>query len=214
MLIICEDCARRYNIDESRIKGNRARFTCKECGHIIVVDKADLTRRLISPSPSMIPEDESGTIDLLKEMEVAAGQPELDDPFGENPAGQTAGEGKTQMQGLPFFFYLLPALTVAFLCTSVVFGYLYFGYIAESMPQAGTRAEFLGMSVLLLGLSWILSYAVLFITVRFAAGAIVRIKEDVLRILRGEKDPPVTSRGPREVRELADVLSKRIDFRH
>ena len=39
MLVICEDCAKKYNIDENRIKGEKARFTCKECGHIIVVEK-------------------------------------------------------------------------------------------------------------------------------------------------------------------------------
>ena len=47
MLVICEDCAKKYNIDESKIKGNRARFTCNECGHIIIVDKTDLSRPLV-----------------------------------------------------------------------------------------------------------------------------------------------------------------------
>jgi len=39
MLAICEDCAKKYNIDETRIKGEKARFSCYECGHIIVVKK-------------------------------------------------------------------------------------------------------------------------------------------------------------------------------
>jgi DNA-directed RNA polymerase subunit RPC12/RpoP len=39
MLAICEDCSKKYNIDESKMKGEKARFSCQECGHIIVVVK-------------------------------------------------------------------------------------------------------------------------------------------------------------------------------
>jgi uncharacterized integral membrane protein/DNA-directed RNA polymerase subunit RPC12/RpoP len=41
MLVICEECAKKYNIDETRIKGKKAQFSCRECGHIIVVEKPD-----------------------------------------------------------------------------------------------------------------------------------------------------------------------------
>jgi len=40
MLAICEECSKKYNIDESKMKGDRARFSCQECGHIIVVVKS------------------------------------------------------------------------------------------------------------------------------------------------------------------------------
>ncbi|MBM9613838.1 zinc-ribbon domain-containing protein [Desulfobulbus rhabdoformis] len=40
MLAICEECSKKYNIDESKMKGQRARFSCQECGHIIVVVKS------------------------------------------------------------------------------------------------------------------------------------------------------------------------------
>jgi DNA-directed RNA polymerase subunit RPC12/RpoP len=43
MLAICEDCSKKYNIDESKMKGERARFSCQECGHIIVVVKRGAT---------------------------------------------------------------------------------------------------------------------------------------------------------------------------
>lgn len=39
MLAICEECSKKYNVDESKIKGDKARFSCQECGHIIVVTK-------------------------------------------------------------------------------------------------------------------------------------------------------------------------------
>ena len=40
MLAICEECSKKYNIDESKMKGPKARFSCRECGHIIVVVKS------------------------------------------------------------------------------------------------------------------------------------------------------------------------------
>lgn len=39
MLVICEDCSKKYNIDQTKMKGTRARFSCQQCGHIIVVVK-------------------------------------------------------------------------------------------------------------------------------------------------------------------------------
>ncbi len=51
MLVICEDCAKKYNIDESRIKGEKAKFTCMECGHIIVVEKPEA----VEPAPETKP---------------------------------------------------------------------------------------------------------------------------------------------------------------
>ena len=39
MIVICEDCGRKYKIDPGRIKGESARFKCKACGHIIIAQK-------------------------------------------------------------------------------------------------------------------------------------------------------------------------------
>ncbi len=39
MVVICEECGLKYQIDPSKIVGNRARFNCKGCSTSIVVDK-------------------------------------------------------------------------------------------------------------------------------------------------------------------------------
>ena len=39
MLVICEECSKKYNVDETMMRGERARFSCYECGHVIVVDR-------------------------------------------------------------------------------------------------------------------------------------------------------------------------------
>ena len=52
MLAICEECSKKYNIDESKMKGDRARFSCQECGHIIVVVKKTATSPADRPDAS------------------------------------------------------------------------------------------------------------------------------------------------------------------
>ena len=39
MIVICEDCGKKYRIDPSKIKKNSVRFKCKACNHIIVVNR-------------------------------------------------------------------------------------------------------------------------------------------------------------------------------
>ncbi len=41
MLVICEECAKKYNVDEHQMKGVKARFTCPKCGHPILVRRED-----------------------------------------------------------------------------------------------------------------------------------------------------------------------------
>lgn len=39
MLVICEECGKKYQIDPDKIKGEQASFACKACNHRIVVTK-------------------------------------------------------------------------------------------------------------------------------------------------------------------------------
>jgi predicted Zn finger-like uncharacterized protein len=39
MIIICEECGKKYRIDPSKIKGAAARFKCRVCTHMIMVSK-------------------------------------------------------------------------------------------------------------------------------------------------------------------------------
>lgn len=36
-IVICEECGRKYSVSPSKIRGNAAGFTCRDCGHRIVV---------------------------------------------------------------------------------------------------------------------------------------------------------------------------------
>ena len=40
VIVICEECGKKYSVIPSRIRGRAAGFTCRRCGHRIVVAKA------------------------------------------------------------------------------------------------------------------------------------------------------------------------------
>jgi len=48
MIVICEECGRKYRISPEKIQGNVAKFKCKSCGHIITVEKSEED----SPAPA------------------------------------------------------------------------------------------------------------------------------------------------------------------
>lgn len=54
MLVICEECSKKYNVDERQIKGQKARFTCQKCGHSIIVRK-DGPALAVQPEPHESP---------------------------------------------------------------------------------------------------------------------------------------------------------------
>jgi predicted Zn finger-like uncharacterized protein len=39
MIVICEECGKKYRIDPDKIKGRAASFKCRACAHLIVVSK-------------------------------------------------------------------------------------------------------------------------------------------------------------------------------
>jgi methyl-accepting chemotaxis protein len=53
MIVICEECGKKYKIDPGKIKGEQARFKCKACSHIITVNKVESRRE---PEPTVEPE--------------------------------------------------------------------------------------------------------------------------------------------------------------
>ncbi|MFC1811573.1 cache domain-containing protein [Thermodesulfobacteriota bacterium] len=74
MVIICEECGRKYKIDPSKMKGEEAKFKCKSCSHMIVVNK---------PAPPK----EKQTPDDITAPAVPT-KPEPEQTFEEKPAQQ------------------------------------------------------------------------------------------------------------------------------
>ncbi len=58
MIIICEECGKKYRIDPSKIKGQAASFKCRACTHLIVVSKPE-------PSPAQSEIDTRPTLESI-----------------------------------------------------------------------------------------------------------------------------------------------------
>lgn len=129
MLVICEDCAKKYNIDPDKIKGQQARFSCHQCGHIILVDKPKSTSRpqesdaakenIEDLSTASVEEDE-----VAPEKEAEDAQPKVD-----SDKKKEKGSQKKVGKGMPIALHLFFALTIAFLTLAGALGYLYLQYI-------------------------------------------------------------------------------------
>jgi predicted Zn finger-like uncharacterized protein len=53
MIVICEECGKKYRIDPSKIKGKAASFKCRVCTHVIMVTKPE--PETAPPTPSAMP---------------------------------------------------------------------------------------------------------------------------------------------------------------
>jgi len=80
MIVICEECGKKYQIDPAKIRGKQARFTCKSCGNPVTVEKPAEPPVAVEP--------------------VAAPPESPDTKFWEEIASSDeAGEGPTQAEG-------------------------------------------------------------------------------------------------------------------
>jgi predicted Zn finger-like uncharacterized protein len=73
MIVICEECGKKYRIDPSKIKGAAARFKCRVCTHVIMVSKPQ------SELPADAPDDLSVTQSFVETDETpeTEDQPEI-----------------------------------------------------------------------------------------------------------------------------------------
>lgn len=52
MIVICEECGKKYRIDPAKIPEKGARFKCKSCSNVITVSKPEGTPSEPPPSPA------------------------------------------------------------------------------------------------------------------------------------------------------------------
>ena len=62
MIIICEECGRKYRINPANIRGRAASFKCRSCAHTIVVKKAQPTPSPPAPEQASDPRDTSESV--------------------------------------------------------------------------------------------------------------------------------------------------------
>lgn len=73
MIVICEECGKKYRIDPSKIKGVAARFKCRVCTHMIMVSKPQAA----SSAASQVDLSASDTAIASADAQAPAAGPEI-----------------------------------------------------------------------------------------------------------------------------------------
>ena len=107
MIVICEECGKKYRIDPSKIKGKAASFKCRSCTHLIVVSKPEPPPEPPETEPRPTLESITTTID-----DDATG------PMADaDPAPETSRRRRTKGLGLRakmlLLFMLVPIILMA-----------------------------------------------------------------------------------------------------
>ena len=87
MIIICEECGKKYRIDPSKIKGKAASFKCRDCTHLIVVSKPE-------------PPPEKSEIDSRPTLESITTTIDDSSMAAQNEIRQTPAKARHRTQGL------------------------------------------------------------------------------------------------------------------
>ena len=109
MIVICEECGKKYRIDPAKIPENGARFKCKSCNHVITVARPE-ERGSDAPDPSPVQ-----TVTETTEERPAAEPQERKKPV----SIKTAERPKRKLKGLglrtkmAFLFVLIPIVFIA-----------------------------------------------------------------------------------------------------
>ena len=111
MIVICEECGKKYRLDLSKIKGNAARFKCRVCTHMIMVSKPQ------SASPAkaaeQLPPTEKAAETAEKQAPAAEPDVALDPPAPERDRARPVRKAG--------FFKLRTKMLLLFLFVPLVF---------------------------------------------------------------------------------------------
>ncbi|CAK8722734.1 hypothetical protein GMJAKD_11955 [Candidatus Electrothrix aarhusensis] len=141
MLVICEDCAKKYSIDEKRINVPKVKFNCRACGHIIIVEKPKSIENM-SPenlsSSALAVEKGSAGQDKKETKKQEQEKTETSASVAEpSPAVRAAlrHSAAATGKGIPFFLYLLAIMLVGLLIISTIFVHFYLNTVPDVLQH-------------------------------------------------------------------------------
>ncbi len=108
MIVICEECGKKYRIDPSKIRGAAARFKCRVCTHMITVSKQPAT----APEAPTVEEVAAEAATDSTSDEMPAAEPEIKlDGSGAKHAASTRKTGLLNLRvKMLLLFFLIPML--------------------------------------------------------------------------------------------------------
>ncbi|MDH3349158.1 MAG: zinc-ribbon domain-containing protein [Desulfobulbaceae bacterium] len=216
MLVICEECAKKYNVDERKIKGERATFHCKQCSHQIIVQKPrQSTVKLPNESrqESMGQENDNASV-AAPATQGESGAKAVKSPAPPRVTPQSiktgpSGVRKKKKTNMSVGFYFLVAMLIGFAAITGGIGYLYFFYIPEVTGKP-VDLEVLSssLSLTIVVAIWFIGIISFFFLARFITKPLQELTAIVHRISLGELDLTIEPKGPREIQELAKACDR------
>ena len=133
----CDQCGKRYRIDETRMKGDTARVKCKNCGHVITV-----TRPRAVPLPDSLFEDlpPTGTEPVPHPRAARLATPPAPEP---PPETDTAAEPLVYAAEKPKFGLFGKTLVVMLLVGILPFAIFWFLTFRETSERIRGDSELL-----------------------------------------------------------------------
>ncbi|MCI5147874.1 MAG: HAMP domain-containing protein [Candidatus Electrothrix sp. MAN1_4] len=133
MLVICEDCAKKYSIDEKRIKAPKVKFNCRACNHLIIVERPKDTKE----SPPKAPDISSSFFEQDNTDNSPKEQASSESALDSSSTVRTAlrQSAATSGKGVPFFVYLLAIMVAGFLIITTFFIHFYRNTIPDLLQH-------------------------------------------------------------------------------
>ena len=117
MIVICEECGKKYRIDPAKIKGRAASFRCRTCTHLIVVSKPEPSAAA-SEAPPPTPESRPTIESITSSIEDGATTAVSDAPA--MPASEVSAIQRPRRAGgiglrtkMLLLFLLIPMVLMA-----------------------------------------------------------------------------------------------------
>ncbi len=135
MIVICEECGKKYRIDPGKIKGDKARFKCRSCSHLITVDKqVAVGQAAVDPAAESTPPPAAEEKPATTPESAAANEPPTADAetTATAPAKPKRAEKRQKKSGMG----LTTKVILLMLIVSLIPGGIYF---ALSFKQTNDR---------------------------------------------------------------------------
>jgi HAMP domain-containing protein len=117
MIVICEECGKKYRIDPGKIKGKAASFKCRACAHLILVSKPEVS----APAGATLPVGETGKRATLESITTTADDESAASISGMETAGGDSGDMISQLQRKAGRLGLRAKMLMLFLLVPMIF---------------------------------------------------------------------------------------------
>lgn len=119
MIVICEECGKKYQIDPDKLKGETGKAKCKACGNLITIKKSDSKAPDPTPPPPPPPEEEKA---LQEEQEPVSKPLPEDSKESESKKRKKKSSSRVRSLGVRSKMILLfVSLPTLFMCATALF---------------------------------------------------------------------------------------------